>query len=53
MESGEDVLLLDVRRGSWGRSDVKAKGALRIPPDEVESRLDEIPKNKLIVTYCT
>ena len=53
MERGEDVLLLDVRRASWDESDAKAKGALRIHPDEIESHLNEIPRNKLIVAYCT
>ena len=53
MQQGEDVLLLDVRRASWDESNAKAKGALRIPPDEIESHLNEIPRNKLIVPYCT
>lgn len=53
MERGEDVLLVDVRRASWDESGVKAKGALRIHPDEIDIHLNEIPKNKLIVTYCT
>lgn len=53
IEEGEDVVLLDVRKGSWDRSDVMAKGAIRIPTEEIESRLNELPKDKLIVAYCT
>jgi len=50
---GEPVVLLDVRRGSWDESDIKAKGAIRIHPDEIEKRMKELPKDKLIVAYCT
>lgn len=53
IEQGEDVLLLDVRRASWNESNVKAKGALRIHPDEIDAHINEIPKDKLIITYCT
>ncbi|MCE5200350.1 MAG: hypothetical protein ABFD54_06290 [Armatimonadota bacterium] len=53
IERGEYILPLDVRRASWDESNVKIKGALRIHPDEVINHLDELPKGKLIVTYCT
>ena len=53
LDRGEEIVLLDVRRGSWDESDVKAEGALRIEPDEIESRLNEIPKGKEVIAYCT
>jgi len=53
MQRGEDIMLLDVRSRSWYESDVKAKGAYRIAPDEVESRYNELPKDREIVAYCT
>jgi len=53
IERGEDLVLLDVRTQSWQESDVKARGALRISPDEIESRYTELPKGKEIVAYCT
>ncbi len=52
VEKGNAVLL-DVRTGSWDKSDVKAHGAHRIPPKEAEIHLDELPKDKEIITYCT
>lgn len=51
-EKGEAVLL-DVRRGSWNESEVKAEGAVRIPPDEIELHYTELPKDKEIIAYCT
>ena len=48
------VAVLDVRAGaSYDDATMKIKGALRIPPDEVEARLKEIPRNSEVVTYCT
>jgi rhodanese-related sulfurtransferase len=46
-----EVELLDVRSQYeaelWG-----LKFGLQIPPDQLPDRLDELPKNKLIVTIC-
>lgn len=53
MQEDGDIVLLDVRRASWNESDVKAKGAIRINPDEIEEHLDELLKDKLIAAYCT
>lgn len=48
------VTIIDVRVGdTYDNSDSKIKGAIRIPPDEIEARLNEIPRNREIVTYCT
>ena len=50
----EPVFIIDSRsQGSYGNSEIKIKGAVRIPMDEVESRLAEIPRDKEIVIYCT
>lgn len=54
MDKGENIIVLDVRTGgSYDGSKVKIKGALRIAPNEVESRYKELPKDKEIITYCT
>ena len=54
MDKGQDILVLDVRTGrSYDGSKVKIKGALRIAPDEVETRYKELTKDKEIITYCT
>ena len=48
------VFIIDSRsQGSYDSSEIKIKGAVRIPMDEVESRLSEIPHDRQIVVYCT
>ena len=34
-------------------SEIKIKGAVRIPADDIEARLKEIPHDREIVVYCT
>jgi rhodanese-related sulfurtransferase len=54
MDRGEPVLFLDTRNPTaWNESDVKPPGAPRVPADEVEQRLKEIPHDRAIITYCT
>ena len=54
MEKGEDIIVLDVRTGmSYKGSDIKIKGAMRIPPDAIDMRYKELPPDKEIITYCT
>ena len=54
MEKGEDIIVLDVRTGmSYKGSDIKIKGAMRIPPDAIDMRYKELPMDKEIITYCT
>ena len=48
------VFIIDSRsQGSYDNSEIKIKGAVRIPADEIESRLSEIPRDREIVVYCT
>lgn len=50
MEKG-GVVVFDVRdEASYGAGHIK--GAKLVPWDEVEHRLGEFPKDKLLVTYC-
>jgi len=54
MDAKEEVVVIDNRTGSgYVGSTVKIKGALHIPVDELEAKMKDLPKNKLIVTYCT
>jgi len=54
MKAGEEFAFLDVRNPTaWAESDVMLPNARRVPLDEFESHLYEIPKNKQIVAYCT
>jgi formylglycine-generating enzyme required for sulfatase activity len=54
MDKGEDIVILDVRTGrEYEDSKIKIKGAVRIPLVELESRSNELPKDKEIIAYCT
>jgi rhodanese-related sulfurtransferase len=51
VDKGE-AIIVDVRsRAAWDMGHVP--GALHIPVDEVSAHLAQLPKNKLIITYCT
>ena len=54
MDRGEPFAFVDTRNpNAWGESDVKLPGAIRIPADEVEQHLSEIPNDRVVITYCT
>ena len=53
ISSGRKVVLVDVRRRSYESSDAKIKGALRIHPNSLLDRPDQIPPGSEVVTYCT
>ena len=54
MEAGEDFVVIDTRNPqAWAQSDVMLPEAIRVPVDNLEEHLREIPKAKPIVTYCT
>jgi NhaP-type Na+/H+ or K+/H+ antiporter len=53
---GERVVLLDTRKdGSWTESDRKARGAIRLAPDNAAPLAAELalPRNDWLVAYCT
>ena len=54
MEAGEEITILDLRHASEIDSDgSKVPGALRFPPEELETKHHEIPRDRDIVLYCT
>lgn len=54
MERGEQFAFVDTRNPqAWGASDVKLPGAIRVPANELEQHLDEIPRDRAVITYCT
>ena len=50
-EKGE-VVIIDIRSKDTYDAE-HAAGALSVPLSELESRLAELPKDKLIAAYCT
>ena len=49
MASAAPPFVIDVRSGI----DQKIRGAHHIPLGEIEARLNEIPRDRAIVTYCS
>jgi hypothetical protein len=54
LEKQTPVVVIDSRsEGSWEGSDKQIKGSVRIPIDQLEARMNELPKDKEIVIYCS
>ena len=54
MDRGDPLVFIDARNAkAWDESPVKMTGAIRVPADEVDRHLHEIPQNRPIITYCT
>jgi rhodanese-related sulfurtransferase len=50
----QKLTIVDSRSAeAWNKAEEKARGAIRIPPDEAEKHLNDIPGNDYVVTYCT
>ncbi|MFH1501852.1 MAG: hypothetical protein ABIG03_02265 [Candidatus Eisenbacteria bacterium] len=49
-----ELVVLDSRsEGGWQSAATKARGAIRVPPHDVASRLSDIPRDVRIIVYCT
>jgi rhodanese-related sulfurtransferase len=54
MDAHESIAVLDTRAvDAWEKSDVQIPGAVRVPPDDVVQHLPDIPRDRMVVTYCT
>src|SRR5688572_12516843 len=54
LDAGEQIVFLDTRSDdAWRKADAQIPGSTRLPPDAVELHFDDIPREGLIVTYCT
>ncbi len=54
MDAGEKIVIVDLRsRGAYESGEIRIKGDIRIPPDELEERMYELPMGAEIITYCT
>jgi rhodanese-related sulfurtransferase len=53
-DRGEGVIFVDSRNPvAWAESGEKLPGAVRVPANDVERHLGDIPRDKTLVTYCT
>jgi rhodanese-related sulfurtransferase len=54
LNRGEEFTFVDTRNPkAWGESDQKLPNAIRVPADELAQHLNEIPKDRTVITYCT
>lgn len=54
MDRGEPFAFVDSRNPkAWTDSDRKLPNAIRVPAEDLEQHLDEIPKDRAVITYCT
>lgn len=51
-ENPDSVCIVDVRNGPADLLQYKIKGALEIQQTDIEKRMAELPKDKLIILYC-
>jgi len=50
----KDAVYVDARNPqAWGEASTKLPGAIRVPANGLASHLDELPKGKTLITYCT
>ena len=54
MDQERAPVFVDARSpDSWAKSAEQIPASVRIPPDEAEARLGDVPRGRPIVTYCT
>ena len=54
LDRGEDVFFVDTRNPkAWAEAETRLPAAIRVPADQVEEHLADIPRDRTIVTYCT
>jgi rhodanese-related sulfurtransferase len=54
MDRGDPMVFIDARNPkAWETSNAKLTGAIRVPVDEVDRHLRDIPHDRSIITYCT
>ena len=54
LERGEYVFFVDTRNPkAWAEAETKLPQAIRVPADAVEGHFADIPRDRLVVAYCT
>jgi len=54
LDRGEQVVFVDARNPvAWGSSTVKLPGAVRIPADDVDGHVSQLPRGRTAIAYCT
>jgi rhodanese-related sulfurtransferase len=53
VDSGQAVILDVVATHVWPSMARRIAGSIRIPPEEIQARQGELPRDKIILAYCT
>ena len=53
VDAGEAIFLDVVTTPGWEQLTIAIPGAVRIPPEEIERRFGELPRDRAIIAYCT
>jgi rhodanese-related sulfurtransferase len=54
LDRGESFTFVDTRNPkAWAEAPTKLPKAIRVPAEEVEQHLNEIPHDRTVITYCT
>jgi len=54
MDRGEQFTFVDTRNPkAWSEAETKLPGAIRIPADEIEKHIADLPHDRVVITYCT
>jgi rhodanese-related sulfurtransferase len=54
MDRGEEFAFVDIRNPqAWAESDKKLPNAIRVSKEELGRHLNEIPRDRAVITYCT
>lgn len=53
VEEGREPVFLDTRNARhWGQSEHQIPGSVRVWREELEARIDEVPRGRPVITYC-
>jgi rhodanese-related sulfurtransferase len=54
LNRGEQFTFVDTRNPTaWGEADQKLPGAIRVTAEDVDNHVNEIPHDRVVITYCT
>ena len=54
MDRGEEFAFVDIRNPqAWAESDKKLPNAIRVSKEQLDQHLNEIPRDRAVITYCT
>jgi rhodanese-related sulfurtransferase len=53
VDAGQAIVLDVVASHVWPAMSRTIQSSIRIPPEQIEERVDELPRDKTIIPYCT